>query len=469
MNPMRQTLKGFAMILASLAMIWGCDNGYADIPVVDNPPKINIGSITGGTSAGEDFVVSITLSDALEGSTISSLGELRYVITGGGATVASGTETLNGWRQTVTIRVTGGFEAGDYNLDVTATDSNGNPSVENKSFTVNPAKPSFDITGDWRMDPVPSAFKVGPTAGNGEWYTSTDSDVATRDCFFDDVYTFSSDGSFSIELDGSTWLEKWQGVGEDSCGVPVAPFDGTGSYSYTYTSSSLTLVGKGAYLGLSKVNNSGEISNGAAVADEITYTIVDQIEDGETRKMTLRIEAGSGVWWEYKLISGPAQVAEIVGDWKVEPIAGSLTVGPTEGSTEWFNIPATEVTARACFYDDVYTFNQDGTFTIAMGSQTWLEPWQGVVESSCGVPVAPYNGSGTYNYTFNGTSLNLSGTGAFVALAKVNNTGELPNVAVPTEINYKVASYTKDGDTKRMTLSIEAGTGVWWTFKLISE
>ena len=463
---MKKLLKQGLLLMLTFAIITACDNGFADIPIVDNPPSIQLGSIT-GTTEGEDFSIKVTLKDATEGSTISQLGLLEYTITSAGTSVKTGSEALTGNNQVVTITIAGGFPAGDYNFDVKVSDTNGNANVDNTSFTVAAAKPAFDITGTWSMTALPGSFAVGPAPGDGQWYTSTAGDVTARACFFDDTYTFNADGSFTIEMGNQTWLEKWQGVSDDQCGTPVAPYNG-GNFSYNYTSTSLTLSGTGAHVGLSKVNNAGELPN-VSVPSEITYTIVEQSKIGETRNMTLRIEAGSGVWWDFKLTSGPAPTAAIVGNWKVEPIAGSLGVGPAPGSTEWFSIPAADVTTRACFYDDVYTFNEDGTFTIAMDNQTWLEKWQGVSDDQCGTPVAPYDGSGSFNYEYNGSSLKLIGTGAYVGLSKVNNAGELPNVGVPSDITYSVVSFTEDNGVKRMTLHIESGSGVWWTFKLISE
>lgn len=467
---MKKVLLNLTLILLSVMAISSCDNGFADVDVIDTPPTITLGSITSGTTEGQDFKIKITVSDGVEGSTISALRDLTYTITSGGATVASGTEALTGDNQVIDLVVSGGFPAGDYNFDAVVTDTNGNSTAANRSFTVASLKPAFDITGAWTMEPVAGAMKVGPAPGDGQWWTSGAGEVTARACFFDDIYTFNADGSFKIDMGAQTWLEQWQGVANDGCGVPKAPFDGKGSYTYTYTTTTLTLVGKGAHVGLSKVNNAGEISNGAAIADEIAYTIVEQSEQGGIRRMTLRIEAGSGVWWDFRLISGtPSTASSLVGNWKMDPVAGSLAVGPSEGSSEWWSIGAGDVTTRACFYDDVYTFNADGSFKINMGTQTWLETWQGIAADGCGAPKAPHDGSGTFTYQFDGSTLKLVGEGAHVALPKVNNAGELPNVAVPNDITYKVVSLTEEGGKKKMTLHIEAGSGVWWTFRLVSE
>lgn len=458
-------MSALALLAAS---VWACDNGYTDVPVVDTPPIIALGPITSGLTEGQDFKMEVDLSDGIDEGRISTLANFSYTITKGGATVNSGSQDLTGDSQKVTIEVKGGFDPGDYNLDIKVLDSNGNESIENISFRVASARPAFDISGVWTMEPIAGAMKVGPAPGSSEWWQNSAGDVAARACFFDDKYTFNANGSFSMDLGDQTWLETWQGVAADGCGAPRAPFNGSGNYTYTYTSTTLTLIGTGAHVGLSKVNNAGEIPNGAAIANQIAYTIVEQTQEGNTRRMTLRIQAGSGVWWDFKLISGPPATAAIVGNWKMEPVEGALSVGPSAGSREWWFNTAADVATRACFFDDVYTFAENGTFSINMGEQTWLEGWQGVAADGCGAPKAPHNGAGTYTYAYDGATLRLVGQGAHVGLPKAVNAGELPNVAVPGEVTYQVVSLTETAGVKRMTVQIQAGTGVWWTFKLIS-
>ena len=222
------------------------------------------------------------------------------------------------------------------------TDTNGNTSTDNVSFTV--ASGLFDITGDWSMDPVAGAFKVGPAPGSGEWWQNSDGDVAARACHFDDVYTFNADGSFVIDMGDATWLEVFQGVDADQCGAPVDPFV-SGTFSYTYVAGSLTLTGRGAAVGLAKVNNEGEISQGAPIADAITYNITSQTDDGTNKRMTLQIEAADGVWWEFLLISGPG--AGSGGGGGMSPIEG-LTQNQNEAlnGVFWSKCPKTRFVGR---------------------------------------------------------------------------------------------------------------------------
>lgn len=163
----------------------------------------------------------------------------------------------------------------------------------------------------------------------------------------------------------------------------------------------------------------------------------------------------------------PVEVSPIVGTWKLQPVAGALAVGPTAGSADWWFNTADDVNTRACLFDDTYTFSEDGSFAIAMGGNTWLETWQGASAEGCGAPVAPHT-DGSFTYEFNETAgtLTVTGNGAHLGLAKVNNAGELPAVAVPASITYSVAEFTGEGTTRKMKLIVEAGSGVFWTFLL---
>ena len=73
------------------------------------------------------------------------------------------------------------------------------------------------------------------------------------------------------------------------------------------------------------------------------------------------------------------------GTWQVT----SLGVGPTQGATNWWSNDVSSG-QRACYYDDTYVFNADGSFANVQGDETWLETWQeGVDAEGYGAPVAP--------------------------------------------------------------------------------
>ena len=335
------------------------------------------------------------------------------------------------------------------------------------------------VAGDWKLAPVAGAMSVGPSQDNLGWWANSESDVQDRSCLFDDIYRFNTDGSFANVMGAETWLEGWQGVGSESCGVPIAPHNGANAATYTYDqgSSSLTVNGLGAHIGLAKAVNGGEISNPASAPTSITYEVTELTADS----MTLDIYLGFGYWRFLLQREGDAPVAPeepqepetpqqpeensaISGDWKLAPGAGALSVGPELGSGDWWTNSEDSVATRYCLFDDIFRFNTDGSFINVMDGETWLEGWQGVESDRCGSPLAPHNGSNpaTFSYDEAAGTLLLNGQGAHLGIPKVVNGGEISSgAAVPNAITYQVTSLTDD----TMIVDIDFGPG-WWRFIL---
>ena len=355
--------------------------------------------------------------------------------------------------------------AGDYTVRVVARGA-GSATVESSEVVTVTAPGSSttaeDFVGTWKMAAEAGALGVGPGPGDTSWFAIDAQGVMDRACYFDDSFVFAADGSFSNVLGADTWIEGWQG-GSDACGAPVAPYDGTAVATYTYDegAGTLTINGTGAYIGIPKANNEGELPN-VAVPSAITYTVT-LTDDNNT--MNVVIEAGAGVFWQYKLVKDVPSPLE--GTWKMAPEAGSLGVGPAPGDTSWFAIDAQGVIDRACYYDDTFVFAADGSFSNVLGADTWIEGWQGGTDA-CGAPVAPYDGTAmaTYAYDSGAGTLTINGTGAYIGIPKANNDGELPNVAVPSSITYTV-SFADNNNT--MNVVIEAGAGVFWQYKLVKD
>ncbi|HIA29691.1 MAG TPA: hypothetical protein EYN81_05430, partial [Candidatus Marinimicrobia bacterium] len=134
--------------------------------------------------------------------------------------------------------------------------------------------PEPALAGTWKMAPEAGALMVGPAPNDGSWWSSSEDDVVTRACYFDDDYVFNGDGSFNNVLGDDTWIEGWQG-GSDACGAPVYPHDGSNAATYTYDAGAgtITLNGVGAYLGLPKAHNDGELGSPEDAPESITYDI----------------------------------------------------------------------------------------------------------------------------------------------------------------------------------------------------
>ena len=144
-------------------------------------------------------------------------------------------------------------------------------------------------------------------------------------------------------------------------------------------------------------------------------------------------------------------------------------VAPATKGTEQLSTTANGAgpAERPCWFDDVFHFGADGTFQNFQNGETWVEVWQGGSDS-CAAPVAPHDGSsaGTFAFDDGAGTLMLMGRGSHLGLAKAVNGQELANPGdTPDDITYTVA--TMDGSS--MTVTLETGAGVWWTFRLAKE
>ncbi len=323
------------------------------------------------------------------------------------------------------------------------------------------------VEGTWKVAPEAASIGVGPAQGDLSWWAIDAAGVTDRACFFDDTYVFGADGSFMNNLGADTWVEGWQG-GSDACGTPVAPHDGSNAATYIYNPAdgTITLNGTGAFLGIPKAVNGAELASPGDAPASVTYQ-VELLEDNTV--MIVDINVGGETWWRFKMVKdGPAPVSPLAGSWSVAPEAASIGVGPGQGDLSWWAIDAAGVSDRACFYDDEYVFGADGSFMNNLGSDTWVEGWQGGSDA-CGAPVAPHDGSNpaTFSYDAGAGTLTLNGKGAYLGIPKAVNGAELasPDDA-PESVTYIV---DLSEDNSEMIVDIDVGGGAWWRFKLVKN
>lgn len=306
------------------------------------------------------------------------------------------------------------------------------------------------IAGTWKC----TFIGVGPNKGDFGWF-STSIDANNRPCFADDEYVFNSDGSFENKLGTETWVEKWQGASADGCATPVAPHDGSnkGSWRYDATAGKLSIVGKGNYLGITKPYNGGELDATKTAPDSIVYEV-----SISGNNMTVDINFGGGYWHYTLKKEGGSQtvVTNPTGNWGMH----FMGVGPAKGDISWFNT-ALNATTRPCLADDEYQFSSDGTFKNVVGTETWIEKWQGAANDGCAAPVSPFDGKNTGKWLDNGDgTVSIIGKGNYIGLSKVTNKGELASVNDAKDtITYEI---TLNGTKDTMKVNINFGGGNWF-------
>jgi hypothetical protein len=148
-----------------------------------------------------------------------------------------------------------------------------------------------------------SASVAGANDVEGTWwyFGQWGDDAAARACLLDDTYVFNDDNTFTQELGDDTWLEAWQeGVDAEACGAPLAPHNGSSAATWSADTSTVTIVGPGAFLGLAKVTNTSE--DGAPVDNTTTYNY-ELSDDGNT--LTLHVigfgNAEATAAWLFKM------------------------------------------------------------------------------------------------------------------------------------------------------------------------
>lgn len=230
-------------------------------------------------------------------------------------------------------------------------------------FTFSFAIAFAQVEGTWKMSPQAAALGVGPALGDISWWSNSEADVVTRACYFDDKYEFAGDGTFSNVLDGETWLEGWQGA--DGCGTPVAPHDGSNAATWTYddVAGTITLNGVGAYLGLPKVYNGGELSDPADAPASIVYPVeFNATED----TMTINIEIANGAYWRFILTTNAGDPPSPSVTFSVN-MSYQVTMGNFDPANDFVDVAGTfnnwgdpsgdELTAGT---GDVYSVTLDG-------------------------------------------------------------------------------------------------------------
>ena len=155
----------------------------------------------------------------------------------------------------------------------------------------------------WQLSPEQGCLWVGPDP-TFTWWEMPASGPVDRPCLFNDKWIFGEDGSFEYDAEDDVWGEQYMGISPDQC-VPEldiqAPWDAwtSGMHSFEFIPATadhpdqIKVVGLGAFIGIPKPTNTGEVS---APVTEITYDILSTSTQGGHDYMQLEVDFGGGIW-----------------------------------------------------------------------------------------------------------------------------------------------------------------------------
>lgn len=342
-------------------------------------------------------------------------------------------------------------------------------------------------------------FGVGPNPSQEgdfpQWYAAKALEKEGSGMYTDE-YTFLLDNSrFIMETNGLVYLNVEQGSN-----FPEAFDPGVGDLSAPYTApDNLTwslqepedeypvlTISEGGFLGYFAGTRSYQIVN--LEENEMFIRFVDGANEELAwylRLVPKGMEGEAPEPEETEMGDVNFTFDDLIGEgtkqWKLKPAAGAFGVGPRPMSDEFFPNGVDISEDRACLFNDLYIFNSDGVYEYDAQGDIFGETYMGVAEDGC-QPESNLNGtpgeawaSGTHAFEFtSGTAdtnpkITVTGTGAFIALAKAFNGGEYSEgpPSADASVTYTVAAYDEETQELTLVLDITDSGSVWWTFVLV--
>jgi len=200
---------------------------------------------------------------------------------------------------------------GDYDVTMTTFSRGGSASLT-KTITVGASDPTACVgnfallTGcderTWVLAPEEAAILVGPDLASDPWWTNSEADLKERSCHFNDEYTFRENGDFEFNNNGDYWADTDSdgnifpadlGVKpgcQESTTLPEAyqAWD-SGLHTFSVSSTTLTVAGTGAWMGLYKIGTSAEVG---MPQESVIFNILELTDT----RMVLYTDYGGLVW-----------------------------------------------------------------------------------------------------------------------------------------------------------------------------
>ncbi len=242
---------------------------------------------------------------------------------------------------------------GDYTVSLTASSGDQSASTSKTVTITDPNEAAALLTGGssktWKLFREGVCMSVGPNADDPAGFWPGLSNDGSRPCLYGQEITFGADGSYTFNDNGMFWAEYGlfnnvagcdQNTDEqcfeataanmvNACGDNVSAWlSGTHAFAYEASTSTLTLTGEGAWIGIPKLGTTGEvITPQSSVSARVT---IEEFTGYDV--MLVEFDYG-GVYWpiRYASYSDASLEPEIQTENVVEPFGEDLAdIAPTQ-------------------------------------------------------------------------------------------------------------------------------------------
>jgi PKD repeat protein len=289
---------------------------------------------------------------------------------------------------------------GTYTVALTATGAGGDTSVKELEVTItDPNVELKKLTGltskSWKMIRDVSTgyypFEVGPADRSQIWYAlGINENLGKRPCLLNDEYIFSLDGDYEYKTNGDFWAEG--GVWKESIGagchdtndanyrnvddVDISDWsDGVHSFEYNVAAKTITVIGSGAFIGLTKVATDSEVK---VPQTSVTYKVI-KLVDSTVDTLILETTVPVPGYWRFALVhyDNPLEEPEIPA---LPPPAGSIDAVSfdfeTAGTPTWSTFGGAGAPARIANPHST-GINTSG-FVAQIDQAAGIEGWAGI-------------------------------------------------------------------------------------------
>ena len=213
--------------------------------------------------------------------------------------------------------------AGTYSVALVAVNEAGTksaPFTQDVNITDPNATLSFIAGAEnnkvWYLQREGVALGIGPVANDNAWWSFGGvTPLGARPCILDDSYTFSRDGGFAANTNGTIFIDSegnggwhpnegcWEETNPDVWGSNPNRVDFAAGSGYTFelnnTDQTLTILGSGAYIGLPNKTENGD--NTDPVSSKV-FKIINMGSGDVADSLTLSL-VGDGFAWNFYLVS----------------------------------------------------------------------------------------------------------------------------------------------------------------------